>query len=373
MGRRGWHLIGPLTSMRFFAAFRVMMYHLVKWETKGFWLRGLMGTPVGVSYFFVSSGFLITYTYSATSDAGELSPRVFWLKRCARILPVYYLGLAAALPLLRGQQPTSLAKDAVTVLLVQAWSPTTAAYWNYAGWALSALAFFYLVLPLALRVTRGLSPRTLALLAALAWGVSLATSLTYVALNPDGLGAIDSRSRGFWLDVLKFNPLARLPEFLLGMFAARLWSQAGDFGKRATAVFCGVGLALLVGLLLGQYLPYVVVNNGLWSPFLALLLVSLTNESAVARLLSRKWLVTLGQSSFCLYMLHAPLFSFVKVWMPGAWEQHSHIVKTAIVVPIVLISLAGYRFIEAPATAWLKSVLLGSSAGRRAPASQAAE
>jgi peptidoglycan/LPS O-acetylase OafA/YrhL len=57
-------LLAPLTSIRFLAAFRVMVFHYVAWDRKAFWWRGLMTTPVSVSYFFVSSGFLLAYNYS---------------------------------------------------------------------------------------------------------------------------------------------------------------------------------------------------------------------------------------------------------------------------------------------------------------------
>ena len=60
-----------LTSIRFLAALRVAMHHLVNWDNRTYWWRGLGGTPASVSYFFVSSGFLLTYTYGARFDRDE--------------------------------------------------------------------------------------------------------------------------------------------------------------------------------------------------------------------------------------------------------------------------------------------------------------
>jgi len=68
--------LSALTSIRFLAALRVAMYHLVNWDHRTYWWRGLMGTPASVSYFFVSSGFLLTYTYSACFDRDRKTPKV---------------------------------------------------------------------------------------------------------------------------------------------------------------------------------------------------------------------------------------------------------------------------------------------------------
>lgn len=53
-----------LTSVRFLAALRGFFYHFIEWDKTTYWWRGLMGTPASVSYFFVSSGFLLAYNCS---------------------------------------------------------------------------------------------------------------------------------------------------------------------------------------------------------------------------------------------------------------------------------------------------------------------
>jgi peptidoglycan/LPS O-acetylase OafA/YrhL len=133
--------LSPLTSIRFLAALRVAMYHIVNWDHRTYWWRGLMGTPASVSYFFVSSGFLLTYTYAERFDRDELQYGKFWLGRCARLLPVYFLGLLVALPVLLHTHMVAPGKMFLTVFLLQAWVPSSALYWNAPAWALSNLAF----------------------------------------------------------------------------------------------------------------------------------------------------------------------------------------------------------------------------------------
>jgi peptidoglycan/LPS O-acetylase OafA/YrhL len=227
--------LDALTTLRFLAAFRVMLYHLVNWQTKSFWLRALMGTPLGVSYFFLSSGFLLTYAHSASAARGTFDARRFWIKRGVRILPVYYLGLILAVPLLLGNGDATVGKTLETIFLLQAWFPKSALYWSYPAWALSALAFFYTAFPALLLATRTTSRRALWILAGLAWAATLVPGLVYAVVNPDSMAVVSPNAHAVWIDVLRYNPLVRLPEFVLGVAAARLYLHSGGFPQRATS------------------------------------------------------------------------------------------------------------------------------------------
>ena len=358
--------LAPLTSVRFFAAVRVAAYHFVEWGSKSYWWRGLMYTPISVSYFFVSSGFLLAYNYSERVDRRDMNYKNFFLGRCARLLPVYFLGLLAALPLLFWPNRNfSPGKAVLTMLMAQAWAPQTALYWNGPAWALSNLAFFYTVLPILLILTRALSNRSCFVFAGFAWATSIAFSLAYLRWNPDGLGYINNETAGFWLFLLKYNPLVRLPEFFLGVLAGRLFLSTGGFqAKTSTFVFLFAGILLLIALLLGGRLPYPVVNSGLFAPLLALLVSSIASGGLGAHLLRHKWLVLLGNSSFCLYMLHLPIWNFVhSCFAPHAF---SHIENAALLVGIVVLCLLLYKYVEVPASAALRNLLIPQPTSRSA-------
>jgi peptidoglycan/LPS O-acetylase OafA/YrhL len=343
----------PLTSVRFLAAFRVALYHFVQWGDKTFWWRGLLATPISVSYFFVSSGFLLAYNYSERSDRGEMDSTRFFLGRVARLLPVYFLGLLVALPILL-QKPAefSIGKTTLTILLLQSWSPNSALYWNAPAWALSNLAFFYLSLPVLLKLTRSASKRTCVLIAASAWAVSVGLGPLYIHVNPDGLHDLNNYSRGFWLSVIKFNPLARLPEFIIGLMAGRIFLLTDGFRRhKSTVIFLISSLLLLAALILGQKLPFPVMNSGLLTPVLALLISSLASGGWAADFLKLRWLVLLGQSSYCLYMLHIPLWDL-------AYRRHAPYWNFGLLFMIVLVSLALYEWVEKPATTALRNLLL---------------
>src|SRR5260370_7164480 len=81
-----------LTSLRFFAALHVVFFHFLAFKilpSEG-WLGQISSIGyVGVSFFFVLSGFILVYTY-----AGRDTPaRDFWRARFARIYPAFAFSL----------------------------------------------------------------------------------------------------------------------------------------------------------------------------------------------------------------------------------------------------------------------------------------
>lgn len=90
--------IKSLTGIRFFAAIFVIFFHYL--DTKQY--AGLYITEltrygyVGVSLFFVLSGFVLAYNYPNFTSAAERNR--FWWARFARIYPLYLVALLASLP-----------------------------------------------------------------------------------------------------------------------------------------------------------------------------------------------------------------------------------------------------------------------------------
>ena len=78
--------VPALTSLRFFAALHVFVFHMYAMQianTSG-WARQISSIGyVGVSFFFVLSGFILVYTYADR----PISAREFWRARFARIYP----------------------------------------------------------------------------------------------------------------------------------------------------------------------------------------------------------------------------------------------------------------------------------------------
>lgn len=140
--------IEALTSIRFFAALCVLLYH-----SGGPAISSLSATPeavknffangyLGVTFFFVLSGFILTHVYFGKLHNGR-AVQQYALARFARIYPVYLLALLLATPFAPADDFWRIAPQ---FFLLQLWFPPEfhfwPANWNMQSWTLSAELFF---------------------------------------------------------------------------------------------------------------------------------------------------------------------------------------------------------------------------------------
>ena len=72
--------IHALTSVRFLAALHVALYHMVRPFSQWGPLAGAMSVGyIGVSFFFVLSGFILTYSHAAEYESGRGNAARFWV------------------------------------------------------------------------------------------------------------------------------------------------------------------------------------------------------------------------------------------------------------------------------------------------------
>jgi peptidoglycan/LPS O-acetylase OafA/YrhL len=300
---------------------------------------------VSVSLFFVLSGFILAHTYLSEREEPAFDRRSFWIARVARIYPVYLLGLLLAAPFVleahfHSDRPVwstfkILVMGGSCCSLTQSWIPPLAVAWNGPGWSLSAEAFFYLlfpfVAPLFWRLNR---PQTLMALAGL-WLLSLVPPLLCWFVPVPGFSncpATVAPTPGWVSKLVAFNPLLRLPEFLLGIALGRLFFLKGDTTQRAlrsskhrslpcAALTRFVLILSLMGisclLVCGDRIPYAFLHNGLLDIFFAALIYALACGSLlgerlpILRVLSLPVFVLLGEASYAIYILHVPF----RTWM----------------------------------------------------------
>jgi peptidoglycan/LPS O-acetylase OafA/YrhL len=246
-----------LTSPRFLAALWVALGHYIGWHAAVLSaFPPVMQAPLGVftttgsdavSFFFVLSGLILTYTYLTPDGTLRGSARSFYVARIARIYPAYVLAfILAALPYTwsfgtRGVPGTGLA----ALSLTQSWWPGVfiSQQWNGPAWSVSTEAGFYLLFPLLAPALAHLSRRGLLYLLILCWMLTMILP----GLDTPGLWPSDAWYWASW-GVLQVSPLGRLPEFLIGCCACLLFlrrSQAVSSGWRVD-LLTGATLAMLV-------------------------------------------------------------------------------------------------------------------------------
>jgi peptidoglycan/LPS O-acetylase OafA/YrhL len=141
-----------LDGIRFVAAFLIVVHHAgfasgLTFESE---FLGLLLTrmDIGVSIFFVLSGFLLYRPYVVAQFAARPFPstRFFWVKRAARIYPAYW---AAFLPqlVLGAISVVGAFGVAVSFGLVHVYLPSRAVSGMTQSWTLATELGFYFVLP----------------------------------------------------------------------------------------------------------------------------------------------------------------------------------------------------------------------------------
>ncbi len=347
-----------LTTLRFLAALHVVLFHMrVVGILPGgpWWYQNFASVGyIGVNLFFVLSGFILVYTYADSA----VTPWRFWQARFARIYPAYVLSLVVSapffffavrhldIPFLAWSKQHLAAACILTVSLLQSWFPQAALTWNAVCWSLSVEAFFYIAFPLLLVWSKAFTPRTL-FCGIAGWSLlSLSISVLYLLLHPDGIDKINSgETTLLWKNILSFNPLVRLPEFLVGMFAGRLFCSARNDRRLAAPLVVG-GTVVVAGLILiVDRIPTPLISAGILSPAFAAVIYGLALRPRWSAVLETRGLVLLGDASYSLYLLHSTVISTVFDRTPSlAWGLRAAVAFLAAVAA----SLLAYFLVEEP-------------------------
>ncbi len=354
---RGVATLPKLTSLRFFAAFWVLGFHTLPrggrataWDA--FWEFGWMG----VTFFFVLSGFILTYTYGR--NGGRVDRRRFWIARFARVYPLYVFALAFAIPqLVHDVRVVSGGADAISttrvagavvssVTMLQAWFGRFVCLWDCPSWSLSDEIFFYALFPLAVLLTPTRRGRSLLLATSVA-------GLLLVALGTSGVAAPEVAAQ---VADASLNPLLRLPEFLLGVWLGGVflerqpsWTSAPMIAMATALVI--VAFAISMGIGVTPSSPNVIA-----APLFAALIFAVAASRYPDRgLLAAAPLVLLGEASYALYMLHGPLHGYMLAAFNRVTPSMSRGMQFTVYAAVALtLSIASFVWLERPARTWLR-------------------
>jgi peptidoglycan/LPS O-acetylase OafA/YrhL len=305
-----------LTGLRCFAALNLVFFHFSNPQWFGWFAPVVDNGYTSVSFFLLLSGFVLAYNYADRAGRGQLSTRGFWLARMSRLYPVYLFSLVVSLGMLREeyhtQTPLHFAMGTIlTPLLLQGWHPVLATFWNTPAWTMSTEAFFYLIFPFVVCWKRPARLGWLLALLAALWCAGLVCPALYTWLHPDGELHPDRYTTGTWIRSLKYTPLPHLPSFLFGIVLADLHQRFLP-GVRWRLWLGLAGLAGLYAVLyFGARLPYVFLHDGLLMPLFGAAILGLSGENPMARFFGFLPFVFIGESSYCLYLLHFNLWNII--------------------------------------------------------------
>lgn len=351
-----------LTIVRYFAALLVALLHYAVFGLRDApaWLQNIVTSGyMGVPFFFVLSGFILVYVSHGT----PMDRTRFWIRRVARIYPVYLLAsilYGVTVMGLRGWNLPALEYSAVygslSASLVQSWFPAIASKWNAPGWSLSCEALFYLLFPL-------LFVRLVAARTAILWGVLVASAIccaVRVAVFPTLESVLLLRGTPFQ-DTLgsylaQFPPLA-IPLFSLGMATGCLYLRAVTVSSHLALPLAGSILALMA---VDTETTFLLLRRDTWIimlfPLLILSLAGLQPNDGPFKSVG----VLLGQASYSMYILQFPLWTLLWFCIEGAdgREQKSLPIALAFIAGLTAISCIIHLYFERPAEDRVKRWLL---------------
>ena len=343
--------LDSLTGLRWWAAFAVFLFHMRVFAPLPHLDAVVPYGNFGVTFFFILSGFVLTWSARPTTRT-----TTFWWRRFARIYPAHIAALLLAIPVFYSTnpdpsqwwvKPLSIGTLLLSVLLIQGWSTDATILFsgNPAAWTLTCEAFFYALHPLLHRLFVRLRARG----ALIATGAVILLAFGYriaVIVAPDA-----------WFAHLPL-PVVRLSEFVIGIGIARAMLAGWRPRVPPLGYYLAGGFALVWLVLASKFGFNDPVSIGLlrtaneW----IIVLFTLTIAAVAARdlrgggsLLRTPWLVKLGEWSFCFYLVHATvMYVFLTVFgsQPTSWSNlgwHVAVFTVALVGSWVL-----HSFVERP-------------------------
>lgn len=251
-----------------------------------FLLDPIRAGAVGVSLFFVMSGFAMVYNHDSERIQCKAYARSLW-SRISKFLPTAFVVFVLSIPLGFGgglrdrMHPIAILANA---FILQAWFGEG---WNMSGvnWFLSVLIWCYALFP----ILNGIMLRR--------WGVFALLFLSIALWIVSLVGIAD-----------KMFPPVRIYEFIVGMAAGRMFIRRLS-GFRRTRFFSAFGLSWIllalflqriVGGFCGSLSPYAIWTPGSVSLVFAMSMKEIDLGASAAGRLVRY----LAANSFSFFMFH---------------------------------------------------------------------
>lgn len=346
--------LDSLTGLRFFAAWLVLQHHFTNFAIIPGLDRFTGFGATGVTFFFVLSGFVLTWSFRASD-----TPRRFYWRRFARIWPLHVVTTLLALPVFYAWRDVPMDWTAVglSILLLHAWVPTATTYFagNPASWSLSCEMFFYALHPLFIRraVRLGI----------VALGVAAVAVLVGLYVVADWSSVLSDRVQG-WL--LYISPLFRLGEFVLGVGLAIAVKRGlrVPIGVLPAVALLGAWIVFYYQVspdyLSAQQREYVAYLDFAALPALYALIIAAAAQldlRQVPSLLRGRMMVWLGQWSYALYLIHATIIYALIEWIGPRSTSVLNVGWLGVVTAVcVAASAALYYVVEHPVEQYLRNL-----------------
>ncbi|PWN64698.1 acyltransferase family protein [Chryseobacterium oncorhynchi] len=335
--------ISQITFTRFLAAMAIVISHF----NKDLFLYNIdyisnifLRANVGVSYFFILSGFIMIVAYHKKDRIGYFE---YYKNRFARIYPLYVLGLL--LYLVTRYYNFSIYKGFLYLFGLQSWVPGEAMILNFPGWSISVEFLFYLIFPLLYNYFYSKGNKSIWIVTISIW------IITQVFCN---LYADSSYYQGPHTEsheLLYYFPLMHINEFLVGNLAG-LYFVRNSGQKNYDIPVIIIFAAILISLI---FVPLFYHNGLMAILFIPLIILISRNNGMLTKLFSLKPLEYLGEASYAVYITHIPILYILREILKEYYLDINTIFGIYIIV-LIMTSILFYQFIEKPLRDYLKKL-----------------
>lgn len=344
--------IEALTSLRFFAAILVVIFHFGRNTqladiAKPFIISG----PQMVTFFFVLSGFVMLVAHYHKKNEGL---RKFYVARIARIVPVYILALLLVIFLYYGKGNNNITSVLLSVTFLQSWFTPYPLSLNSPAWSLSVEALFYVSFPLVLFVIRSsrISEVKLLFISVVFYFLTQAILSNLMTINSEN---------GFSKtlhDMIYYFPVSHYCSFLLGVSGGYIYVKNREKFNQSgylSAVILVIAFLFIYILLQYPKIPVALIGfplaygSSFYSLFFLILILCVAySRNIMTMVLSFPLLVLLGESSYALYILQKPLHALysgiIAEHLSLGENGHFYLFSSM----LIAISILVFVFIEKP-------------------------
>jgi peptidoglycan/LPS O-acetylase OafA/YrhL len=332
-----------INGLRAIAVLPVIFFHA---GMNFFGINPFKGGYVGVDIFFVISGYLITGIILADIAKNNFSFLKFYERRARRILPALFLVIFASIPFSwfwlfpdpYKEFSRSLAAISVFVSNIQLWRESSSYFAESNDlkplmhtWSLSVEEQFYVLFPLGLFIYVKYLRRFLPIAIIIAIIISFDRSYR--------MGLVDSQASFYLLP-------SRGWELLIGALLAKLEQ---DYGRKSYGVLNSV--MPFLGMLCITYGVVMLDENKSSSIYLAIpvlgtaFILWFAGNDFISKLLSSKFLVSIGLISYSLYLWHQPVFAFARTYL---FDPPDNFTYTILIGFCFVFAYLSWKYVETP-------------------------
>lgn len=340
--------VDQLTFTRFLAAIAIVIFHYgheTVLFTNSFLEKIFSQANVGVSYFFVLSGFVMIIAYRNR----EVSIGEFYRNRVARIYPLYFFAIIFLATLVKYNGGNFYFGELlISISGLQSWVPNYPLSLNSPGWSISVEFFFYALFPFIAKFIYNRQLRKPVLYFILiVWVLTQLVFNYFLEYNPDSVFVTS--------DLVYYFPLMHLNQFLIGMATGIYFidnKNAITF-KNWSLLIVSLLFLLIWLLIFPISLDY---HNGLLAVVFAPLIFALSMDSGrISKFISRKPFVFLGEISFGIYILQLPVYQLYVLFCKAIKMDFNF---WGYLFFLILFSGITYLFIEKPLRNYISKVKL---------------